>query len=235
MSRAAHVARAVVWLAPPSRAKNTLLRALGHDVHPTAAAGSCVVWRVHELVLGPGARLGRHNLLRNLRSVRLEEGASVGRMNILTAHPAFSGNPGSGTLRVAPHGKITSRHSVDCSAAVTVGAYASVAGRSSTLMTHSVDLSLDAQRARPITIGERSFVGTHAVLLGGAHLPDRSVLGAGALLLPDLPDDKPGGLFAGVPARRRGDVAGRWFERTQTHTRRVVRVDASGAESVEEF
>ena len=225
MSRLLHLARAVVWLAPAGRAKNGLLRTLGHRVHPDAVARASLVWRVDALTLGAGARLGRHNLLRDLREVVVEEGASIGRMNVITAHPAFARNPGSGRLHVAPHGKITSRHSIDCSAAVTVGAYSSIAGRSSTLMTHSVDLAIDAQRALPITIGERSFVGTHAVVLGGASLPARSVLGAGGLLLPGLPDDKPGGLFAGVPARRRADVTGRWFERTGTHTRHIVRVD----------
>jgi maltose O-acetyltransferase len=50
----------------------------------------------------------------------------------------------------------------------------------------------------PITVGDGSWVGTGAVLLGGASVGSASILAAGALLLPgDYPADT---LLAGCPA-----------------------------------
>lgn len=234
MTSVRDIARAFAWLAPAGGAKNALLRRLGHDVHPTARVRSSVVWHVDRLVVGPGATIGRLNLLRNLTAVTVGEAASIGKFNVITAHPAFRRNPGSGTFVVGHHATVTSRHSFDCSAAVTVGPYSLVAGRGTTVMTHSIDLKLDAQRARPIEVGERSFVGTRSVLVGGAILPPRSVLGAGAVLLPGRGDDAPG-LFGGVPARRLSDISGAWFDRPQTHTRRVVLHLDDGQEQVADF
>ena len=66
-------------------------------------------------------------------------------------------------------------------------------------MTHSIDLQLARQHSEPITVGAYCFVGTDCVLLGGAALPDRSVLGAKSLL--NKPYTEPGQLYGGVPAR----------------------------------
>jgi len=101
-------------------------------------------------------------------------------------------------------------------------------------MTHAIDLKVDAQSARPISFGERSLVGTDVLVLGGAVLPPRSVLGGGAVLLPGRGTDAPG-LFAGVPAKRVGDVSGAWFDRTGTHTRRAVVTDEDGTERTSDF
>jgi acetyltransferase-like isoleucine patch superfamily enzyme len=66
-------------------------------------------------------------------------------------------------------------------------------------MTHAIDVRENRQDAAPIVIGEYCFVGTEVVVLGGARLPDRSVLGAKALL--NRAPTAPGWLYAGVPAR----------------------------------
>ena len=234
MSLLLDVARAAAWVLPASRAKNAVLRSLGHDVHPTAVVRSVAVWKVRRVTVAEGAHIARHTFFRHLQGVTLGREAWIGAYNVITAHPAFAPNPGGGTLVLGDHAKITGRHSIDCSAAVTIGAYASIAGRGSTLMTHSVDLAIDAQRARPIIIGERSFVGTRSLVLGGAVLPPRSVLGAGAVLLPGRGADEPG-LFGGVPARRIGDVSGAWFDRTGTHTRHVVVPSEDGGEQIVDF
>lgn len=235
MSLVLDVARALVWLAPASRAKNATLRALGHDVHPAATVRPNLVWRVREVHAGPGASINRYNSLRHLRRVSLGEHASIGRFNAVSANPAFAPNPGSGVLALEDHATITSRHRFDCSATVTIRAFAMVAGHESSVMTHAIDLAINAQRARPIEIGERSFVGARCLMLGGATLPGRSVLGAGAVLLPGRGGDAPG-LFAGVPARRVGDVsADAWFDRLATATRRVVIPADDGGERLADF
>ena len=232
MSKARHLARFAAWLLPASPRKNALLRRLGHDVAPTATARSSVVWRVERITLASGSRIGRWNLIKNMREISIAEKASIGRLNVVSSHPVYARlYPDGASLRVADHGKITSRHHLDCSGGVTVGSFASVAGSGTTLLTHSVDLRRDAQVARPISVGAYSFVGARCMVLGGAVLPDRSVLGAGSVLTRSR-EERTAGLWAGVPAAHRGSVAGKWFERAETHTRRVY-VPATG-EKVED-
>nr|WP_201723967.1 hypothetical protein [Rhodopirellula sp. SM50] len=67
-------------------------------------------------------------------------------------------------------------------------------------MTHSIDVVANRQDARPITIGDYCFIGTDSVVLGGAVLPPRSVLGAKSLLNNEYTDSQQ--LYAGVPAKR---------------------------------
>lgn len=221
MSVITEAARTLVWLLPACRPKNRLLTALGHPVHPTAIARSNLVRRVGVVSLGPGSRIARWNLIKNMRAVRLGADATIGRYNVITAHPVFTRLlPGGGSLTLDVHSYVTSRHSLDCSGSVSVGPFASLAGHGSTVLTHSIDLRRDAQTALPVVIGERSFIGTNCILLGGAVFPPRSVLGAGSLLTRSKTEREPG-LWAGVPATRRGDADGAWFNRKVTGTRRV--------------
>ena len=220
--RVRDVLRMLVWLAPSGSAKNAALRRLGHRVHPSAIARPSLVWRVDELVLGPGSRLGRANVLKHLTSLALAADASIGRLNVISAHPVYKRLYSDGArLALDEHAKVTSHHHLDCSASVTIGAYSSLAGSGTTVLTHSVDLRRDAQVAHPIVLGRYCFVGTHCVLLGGAVLPDRSVLAAGSVLTRASSGEVPSGLWSGVPAAHRRPVDGAWFHRAGTHTRRV--------------
>lgn len=222
------VLRLLVWLAPAGASKNAVLRYLGHRVHSSATARSSLVWRVDEVVLEPGSRLGRANLIKNLRSLTLGSDASVGRLNVISSHPVYKRLYSDGArLVVGEHAKVTSRHHLDCSAPVTVGAYSSIAGSGTTVLTHSVDLKRDAQVALPVVLGQYCFVGTRCTLLGGGVLPDRSVLAAGSVLTRST-GDLQSGLWSGVPATYRRAVEGAWFLRRGTHTRRVY-VPDSGA------
>lgn len=209
------------WLLPASRGKNRMLQRLGHDVHDTARARSNVVWRVDSVVMAPRSRVGRWNLVKHMRTLSVGSGASIGRLNVISSHPVYAKlYPGGASLTLGSHAKITSRHQLDCSGSLEVGDFSSIAGHETRVLSHSVDLGRDAQVAHPITIGERSFVGARCLLLGGAHLPARSVLAAGSVL-PHRKTDAMPGLWAGVPAEFKRQVSGAWFERTSTSTSRV--------------
>ena len=82
---------------------------------------------------------------------------------------------------------------------MTIGAFTTFAGFQSQILSHSIDLAASRQSSQPVTIGEYCFVGTNCVLLGGAVLPDRSVLGAKSLLNKAFTDT--GYLYGGVPAK----------------------------------
>ena len=215
------VLRALVWALPMSKAKIWLLGRVGYAIDPTATVRSSLVWKVDQMDIGPGATFGRYNLVKNVRRVSLGRQASIGRMNLISAHPVYKKlYPDAAHLTLGDHAVITSRHSIDCSGGITINSYAGLFGHRTTALSHSIDLRRDAQAASPIVIGERCFVGTNCLLLGGAELPERSVLAAGSTLVRAKGERNPG-LWAGSPARRVADVGGAWFDRTDTHTKRV--------------
>lgn len=213
--------RTLAWLLPAGRAKNSILTRLGHPIHPTAIARCSLVLDVGVISMGANSRIGRWNAVKGMKAIRLEDSASIGRLNVITAHPVFGRLYADGAmLSLGSHSFVTSRHRLDCSGAVRVGEYAGVAGHGSSILTHSIDLAKDAQAAYPVVIGPRSFVGTGCLLLGGAEMPENSVL-AGGSVLPKSKKPRDPGLWAGVPARHRGPVEGDWFTRSATSTRRV--------------
>ncbi|MBC7632277.1 DapH/DapD/GlmU-related protein [Aeromicrobium sp.] len=221
MRRTRAIAQLLAWLLPASSAKNTLLRAVGHNVHQTARARVNVVWKVEAFAMNPNSRIGLGNIVKNMRSVSLGEGSSIGRLNVVSSHPVFVRNyPSGATLTLDAKSKVTSRHQLDCSGSVHVGELSSIAGHQTRVMTHSIDIERDAQAAHPVHIGDRSFVGTRCLILGGAALPSRSILAAGSVL-PRRSGDSPSGLWAGVPAQYKAPVSGAWFERKSMSTSRL--------------
>ena len=208
-----------LWLLPASRVKNRLLTACGHSVAPSATARSNLVWKVRAFEMAANARINRWNLIKGLTKVRLSDSATIGKNNVISAHGSYARIPGSGRLELGDHAYVTSRHGLDCSGSFILGPFSALAGFGSQVLTHSIDLTRNAQSAYPIVIGERSFVGARCLLLGGAQLPSRSVLAAGSVLTDaDRADE---GLWAGVPARYKSTVEGLWFDRTVGATTEV--------------
>jgi len=223
---------AAVWLLPAGSAKNRALRRLGHRIDRTAVVRPSLVLRVGRVTMAPRSRIGRWNLFKDLSEVSLDEGATIGRFNLVSSHPVYRRLYRHGArLTMGPGSKITSRHQLDCSGSMELGALSSIAGQDTRVLSHSVDLRRDAQAAWPVVIGERSFVGARCLILGGAELPPRSVLAAGSVL-PRAREPRSPGLWAGAPAALRGPVDGAWFDRVAGHTRRVF--DPSSGEVVED-
>ena len=221
MSRIRDVAVALAWLLPSGAVKRAVLRPFGHVLAADAVARPNLVWRVDRVELAAGARIGRFNGLKQLRLVSLGEGASLGNYNTVSTHPAYRRYfPDGSHLTLAPRSGITSRHTFDCSGGITLDELALVAGRDSLFLTHSLDLKRDAQTTAPIVVGARTFVSTRCTVVGGARVPSRSVVAAGAVVTRARDDQDPG-LYGGVPARRIGDVDGAWFERSTGSTRRL--------------
>jgi acetyltransferase-like isoleucine patch superfamily enzyme len=153
--------------------------------------------------MGAGSRIDHFTVCKGLDLVRLAEHATVGRANWITGWPKDDlrhfGNPlREPRLILGEHAAITHRHLIDCTASVSIGAFATVAGYRSQLLTHSINIDNSRQEAAPITVGRYCFVGTNCVLLGGSTLPDCSVLGAKSLLTKRY--DEPYKLYGGVPA-----------------------------------
>lgn len=174
-----------------------------------------------QLEMGPGAYIGPLTVCKGMKLLRLEERGRIGALNWITAFPLgtashhFELDPDrKPQLIVEQHAAITNRHLIDCTDEVIVGAFSTVAGFRSQILTHSIDLKQSRQRCKPVHIGHHCFVGSACVCLGGSSLPDASVLGANSLL--NEPHLTPGYLYGGVPAKpiRPIDPESKYFSRT---------------------
>jgi acetyltransferase-like isoleucine patch superfamily enzyme len=176
----------------------------GYRLHPTARIGLALVCP-DELVMAEHSSIGHLTVAKGLKRLELGPHATIGRGNWISGFPAanktFFAHQKDRVpeLLLGAQSAITHRHIIDCTNAVHIGAFTTVAGYRSQILTHSIDLMDCRQSSAPVTIGDYCFVGTDCVLLGGSVLPSYSALGAKSLL--NKPYDQQRALYAGVPAR----------------------------------
>lgn len=176
----------------------------GYRLHPTSRIGLALVYP-EELVMEAHASIGHLTVVKGLKRLDMGAHATIGRGNWITGFPA-----GNKTffahqedripeLVLGAQSAITHRHIIDCTSSVRIGAFTTVAGYRSQILTHSIDLMDCRQSSAPVRIGEYCFVGTDCVLLGGSVLPSYSALGAKSLL--NKAQAQTHCLYAGVPAK----------------------------------
>ena len=152
------------------------------------------------------SKIGHLNVAVHLDSIQLKEYSSVGRSNWITGFASgtsskhFQHQPHRcSQLLLGRHSAITKNHHLDCTNSLTIGEFTTIAGYQSQFLTHSIDVFANRQDSKPIVIGNYCFVSTNVTVLGGAILPDYSILGAKSLLNKNYNDSWI--LYAGVPAR----------------------------------
>jgi acetyltransferase-like isoleucine patch superfamily enzyme len=184
--------------------RSFLERQFGYSIHPTSSIG--LSWIApRRLVLEEHSRIGHLNVCKNADLLHLGANAIIAQLNWITGFPLgssrhFAHQPDRRPeLIIERHAGISSRHFIDCTARVRIGAFTTLAGYRSQLITHSIDLEAGRQSSEPIDIGEYCFLGTEAVVLGGSSLPHHSVLGAKSLLNKQWTE--PFHLYGGVPAK----------------------------------
>lgn len=194
----------VSLLLPWSLRRSFLEKQFGFSIHPSSRIGFAWIFPCR-LVMEEGSRIGHLTLCKNIDLLHLGAHAIVGQLNWITGFPSgpsrhFANQPDRRPeLIVETHAGISSRHLIDCTARVRIGAFATIGGFRSQLLTHTIDFAAGRQTAEPIEIGEYCFTGTNSVLLGGSVLPHHSVLGAQSLL--NKKWEEPYRLYAGVPAK----------------------------------
>ena len=158
-------------------------------------------WHVRVNRLAASARLSPERRARRLRAAGLAvtDGAAV--------HPGcfFFG----ADVAIAEGAWIAQGCHFDSRARIEIGAQAYV-GYEAMLCTSGHRIGGPERRAgeyvaQPIVIGAGAWVGARAVVLGGTTVGAGSVVAAGAVVTRDC---EPGGLYAGVPARRVRDLPG---------------------------
>lgn len=200
--------------------RSILEKQFGYSIHPSSYIGFCWILP-RRLIMEENARIGHFTLCKKIDLLHLGAHAIIGPLNWITGFPTgpsrhFAHQPDRcPELLVETHAGISSRHLIDCTARVRIGAFATIGGYRSQLITHSIDLAANRQSAEPIEIGEYCFVGTNCVLLGGSSLPHHSVLGAQSLL--NKKWEEPYRLYGGVPAKPLKELSQEmeYFRRTE--------------------
>lgn len=188
---------------PWSIKRRLLSICLGYELDPSARIGMALV-DVKRVRMGSGARIGAFTVIRNLEILELERDAKIGTFNWIfgmVANDEFFAlekDTRRSRLAMGEGAALTSRHLVDCIDQVEIGKFTTVAGFRSQILTHSIDVHGNRQACLPVCIGSYCFVGTGAIMLPGAVLPNRSVLAAGSTLTNAF--DAEDSIYAGNPA-----------------------------------
>lgn len=202
------------WLLPASSLKNRVLGLFGHQIAGTARIGPSIVVGVRHIKIGEYARIEIFNVFRGMSVVQLGDYAIVESWNWISAHPIYQHiDAGAGTFYMGFRAKLGSRNYLDCSGTIAIRPYGTVGGNRCLLQTHQPDFEHDRQTAGRITVGRHASIGSCAVLLKGAFLPDRSILAANSTLTADASRERRPGLYAGSPAKWKKELGGAWFER----------------------
>ncbi|MCK1546332.1 acyltransferase [Bradyrhizobium sp. 179] len=198
--------------------RRVLNAAFGWSIDPTARIGLSLL-ATPRLTMGPNSRIGHLNFARHIEEMTLGRGALLGNKNWISGWPigsnrAFQDSGRAPSLHINNEAAITHSHRIDCTDRVTIGAFTTIAGWNTQLITHAIKVTEARQRCGPIEIGSYCFVGSRCVILNGARLPDYSVLSAGSVL--SRAHDEPYGLYSGVPATRQRtlDPNAAYFTRT---------------------
>ena len=185
--------------------RKLLNKAFKYQIHPSAKIGLAWVFP-KKLTMAEGSAIGHFTTAVHLDEIVLNKYSKIGRSNWITGFPSGTKSPHfkhqqnrASRLVVGEHSAITKNHHIDCTSSIHIGRFTTIAGYYSQLLTHSIDIIEGRQDSAPIHIGDFSFVGTNVVLLGGAVLPDYSVLGAKSLL--NKAFDQVYMLYGGVPAK----------------------------------
>ena len=206
----------------PWRLRRTLLIYwFGYNIHSTARIGLAWIFPTY-LEMGENSRIDHLTVAVNLDKIFLSEKSTIGRGNWITGFPTNTDSPHfkhqidrKAELILGASSSITKNHHIDCTNSIKIGKFSTIAGYNSQLLTHSIDIYESRQDSKPIIIGDYTFVGTNVVVLGGALLPNYSVLGAKSLLNHSL--DKEWCLYAGVPAKEVKEISkdAKYFHRKE--------------------
>jgi acetyltransferase-like isoleucine patch superfamily enzyme len=177
----------------------------GYEIHRSARIGWAWIYP-KMLVMKAGSRIDHFTIAVNLDRMELGADSSIGRRNWVTGFPSGTDSmhfrhqlDRRSELILGDQSAITKNHHIDCTSPISIGRFVTIAGYYSQLLTHSINIESCIQESAPIEIGDYSFVGTNVVILGGAKLPPRSVLGAKSLLNKHYNQELH--LYGGVPAK----------------------------------
>lgn len=164
---------------------------IGNDVN---IGHGNVVLNVSRLSIGHHATIGHLNIIRGGDTVTIGEYCSILRLNEINSIPdPVVVNPTSPQLLLGAGAVVTTGHKLDFTDSLKIGPRAIIGGRNSSIWTHN------RQQTAPVSIGEKTYVGSDCRFAPGSSVPASCIVGMGAVVVDQL--DIPASLIAGVPAR----------------------------------
>ena len=137
----------------------------GYRIHRDSRIGFAWVFPA-QLVMDAHSQIGHLTVCKGLELLELGPRARIGRGNWITGYPKgsakhFTQQPERRPcLILGEHASITNRHLIDCTNAVSIGAFTTLAGFRSQILTHSIDMATSTnQCSAPVSIGKYCFVG----------------------------------------------------------------------------
>jgi acetyltransferase-like isoleucine patch superfamily enzyme len=194
----------LVFAPLPSSLKKLAFRYfLGHQLAKNSYIGFSIVI-TDKLILQENARIGHLNFIKGLELLSLSEYATIDKFNWITGFSKaleskhFQHKKRHTSLILNEHSALTSRHIIDCTDKIEIGAFSTIAGYRSQFLTHSVDLKKSIQDCAPISIGRYCFIGTQTTILPGAKIPSYSIVAANSVIKNPLTEEY--SIYAGNPA-----------------------------------
>lgn len=142
--------------------------------------------------LGERCRIGPLNLI-SVRAFEMGDDAKILSFNFFGRGLAEGGRY-EGTFSLGERGAIHWRHFFDVRYDIRVGSDGIIAGKSACFWTHSGGLL----RRAPITIGDRCYIGSHALFAPGASVAEGCTVAMGSVVAARF--GQPNCLIAGNPA-----------------------------------
>lgn len=219
-SKSAAIIQIAIMPLPWALRRRMLVRLFGFRIHPTARIGFSLLL-AERVEMGEGSVIGSLDMIKGMSEFTVAPRGRIGNLNWITGLPAnnpdfFRDEPDRvSALVVGEEAAITNRHLLDCTNRITIGRFATIAGFRSQFITHGIDIGPNRQSSLPIKIGEYCFTGTGVIVLKGAVLAPRCVLGAGSMLRGQFYEEYK--LISGNPAKpiRDLDPSSEYFHRTQ--------------------
>ncbi len=207
----ASTAASAVSLLPAGRVKNAILRRLGWSIGANVRFGPSLVVNCARVNIGDNVSVGAFNVFRDLGGIEIGGNSTIGQWNWFTAsmHMRQAGAPG--TFVLGGQSALTSRHYVDCTGGVRVGAFTTVAGVRSTFLTHGISWTSSDQTYTPVQIGDYCLLSSNVQLAPGTVIGDRVVVALGSTIAGELLE--PGLYVQPRAALVKSNLPGRYFER----------------------
>jgi acetyltransferase-like isoleucine patch superfamily enzyme len=219
-SKSAAIVQIAIMPLPWALRRRLLVGLFGFRIHPTARIGLSLLL-AERVEMGEGSIIGSLNMIKGMSELTVAPRGHIGNLNWITGLPPsdpdfFREEPDRiSALVVGEDAAITNRHLLDCTNRITIGRFATIAGFRSQFITHGIDIGPNRQSSLPIEIGDYCFTGTGVIVLKGAVLGPRCVLGAGSMLRGQFLEEYK--LVSGNPAKpiRDLDPSSSYFHRTQ--------------------
>ena len=183
------------WLLPSPLQRYWLQVFLGWEIGKGSKIGLSIIL-ADKVTVGSGCRIGHCNFAKNIRLFQMGNGCTMLSFNQIAGAP-YEGWPAE--LIVEDSVMITSRHFLDASGRIIIGEGTTIGGREIHFWTHTLRKSPKDEiqlEWGQVLIGKGSYLGARSTLVL-ASIPENSIVGAGALVVKDHSNEKPGARFLG--------------------------------------